>query len=353
MLYLVSDSVMYPGCVECPGEVDVDEPVDVIDLVATGSGQVIDLEAGDLVATAPGQVIDLDAGDLVATAPGHAVDLVATAPSHASGGSESDSGGASNDLVQIWNARWSLSAPIAASGDLVATAASGDWPKRCPGKKLMLEMFSPPRMVPIFCSFGGSGLSLDLKTGWDASTWDDRSKLLRWHSDEKPDVIIGCPPCTMYSQLQHTNKRKMGQDKFDQKLKAAHVLIDFQMSVFKSQVETGHGFIFEHPAGASSWSRPSVRSVAQLPGVLIVNIDQCRYGLTDLEGNLLKKPTRLMFNLGSCAREFSDKRCNCTQPHGQCQGQQRGRSVATHAQVYPPALANAFARCAWEHVNDC
>ena len=234
----------------------------------------------------------------------------------------------------------------------MSTGGPGLWPKRCLDKKLMVEMFSPPRIVPWFCGCGGTGLSLDKTTGWDASLWEDRAKIRKWQEDEKPDVAIGCPPCTMYSSLQHTNKHKIGAEKFAHRLDAANVLLDFQMMCFRCQVEQGCGFIFEHPQNASSWKRDSVKAIARLPGVMILNIDQCRYGLRDPEGNLLQKPTRLMFNLNSCAREFSDKRCICRRgEHGQCQGSQKGRSVATHSQTYPPALAEAFARCAWEYAN--
>ena len=143
----------------------------------------------------------------------------------------------------------------------------------------------------------------------------------------------------------------MGEKKFNAKLDAARSLLEFQMSVFQKQVVGGRGILFEHPAGATSWREPCVRAVAQLPGVYLLNFDQCRYKLTDPNGNALKKPTRLMFNMPSVLTEFSDKRCICVEKHGQCQGRQKGLRVSTFAQVYPHDLACAFAQCAWDYAS--
>ena len=216
---------------------------------------------------------------------------------------------------------------------------------------MMLEMFSPPRIVPLFKEYGGSGISKDATTGWDASRWEDRSSLWAWQLSTKPDVLFGCPPCTMYSKLQLTNKRKMGVETFDKRLADADILLDFQMDSFRQQVRENKGFLFEHPDGASSWKKPSVSSMHLLPGVFAVCFDQCRYGLKDPEGKPLKKPTRLLSNMISVWNEFNGKSCRCLEPHGQCQGRIQGVQVSTYAQVYPPALAAAFAKCCAKHVG--
>ena len=135
----------------------------------------------------------------------------------------------------------------------------------------------------------------------------------------------------------------MGEKKFKAKLDAARPLLEFQMAVFQKQVEGRRGFLFEHPRSATSFKEDCVRGAAQLPGPYLVDFDQCRYKLRDPNGNLLKKPIRLMFNMLSVLMEFSDKRCICVEKHGQCQGSQKGLRVSTFAQVYPPDLARALA----------
>ena len=350
-----------PGQVECPGQVDVDDPGDVLDLendaehddgarpgpeVLDSTSEAPEEGANDLLVVSSDEDMETPWGPVSSDEP------VCSALVPLAG-----AGAGSCHMHHLKRKRDLVAAGYNAGDNAMLTGAMstggpGTWPKRCLDKKLMAELFSPPRIVPRFCACGGTGLSLDIRTGWDASLWEDRGKFQKWQVSEVPDVVVGCPPCTMYSRLQHTNKAKIGEEEFARKLAAADVLLDFQMMCFRCQVKRGCGFIFEHPRGASSWKRESVKSIARLPGVILLDIDQCRYGLTDPEGNLLKKPTRLMFNLTSCAMEFSDKHCICPKgSHGQCQGSQNGRSVATHSQTYPPALAEAFARCAWEYAN--
>eukprot|EP00973_Karenia_brevis_P070042 9737672-Karenia_brevis.AAC.1 len=216
--------------------------------------------------------------------------------------------------------------------------------------KTLLEMFCPPRLVPYFASHGGAGLSKDLKTGWNGMLWEDRSKLLTWVELEMPEIVFGCPPCRMYSKLQMSNRTRVDPAVFQVNLANADVLLDFQMHVFGKQLDGGRSFVFEHPDGASSWKKGSVRSVARREGVFVLLFDQCRYGLKDLQGNPLKKRTKFMSNMISIWNEFGNKFCQCTVPHGQCQGQQDGLSVARHAEVYPPMLAEALAGCCWQHV---
>ena len=234
------------------------------------------------------------------------------------------------------------------------------WPTKPLAARWMLEMFSPPRVVPIFQSMGGHGLSKDsdgigMLRGnavfWDADSLADRAALTRWQKTMHPCVVLGCPPCTMYSKLQDTNKKKMRPGVFEERLKHADLHMDFQMSVFCQQHADGNGFLFEHPAQASSWKKSSVLKVRTLPGVFTVTFDQCVYGLQDVEGNPLKKSTTLMSNMQSVWNEFAGKLCTCSVPHGQCQGVQHGVKISRHAQVYPPRLAAAFARCCAQHAG--
>ena len=56
-----------------------------------------------------------------------------------------------------------------------------------------------------------------------------------------------------------------------------------------------------------------------------------------------------MINMSPFLAESSHKKCCCTTPHCECQGNQRAVSVA----VYPPGSVNPFARCAWEAWDSC
>ena len=60
------------------------------------------------------------------------------------------------------------------------------------------------------------------------------------------------------------------------------------MIACKKQWKKGRYFLFEHPAGASSWEEECVKEVMKLKGVQVVTIDQCQYGLEsrDAEGGV-------------------------------------------------------------------
>ncbi len=50
--------------------------------------------------------------------------------------------------------------------------------------------------------------------------------------------------------------------------------------------------------------------------------------------------------MGAAAEQFSGKLCSCLSGHEMhIQGAQMGHCVSTHAQVYPPLLAQALADC--------
>ena len=70
----------------------------------------------------------------------------------------------------------------------------------------IIEMFSPPRVTKVGKGMGlEAGEAMDLITGWDFSREEDRKKA--WYIKvEKPKLIIGSPPCTMFSVLQHMHK---------------------------------------------------------------------------------------------------------------------------------------------------
>ena len=327
------------GWVECPGPLELDAPTAVVDdpiaVVDLCSDEVVDLCSGEndpieerAQIPLAGPVPDIEIED---NAP-----LSSIVGSHALPDlNKDDNDGDDDDTL----------------GNAPPPCTVLGWPAREVGKPHMLEVYSRPRIVPFFCEKGGTGASVDITTGWDALQWEDRSRLFNYVEETKPDFLSGCPPCTMYSNLQHSNKRKMSPGEYDEKLENAHTMLDLAMELFKLQSAGGRGFLFEHPLAASSWNRASVRAVAQLPGTYIVKFDQCRYSLKNPRGQLIKKPTKIMFNVPSFLHEFTDKKCICTERHAACQGRVDGVSIAAMASVYPPKLASAFAACAWLHVT--
>ena len=61
----------------------------------------------------------------------------------------------------------------------------------------------------------------------------------------------------------------------------------------------GRGFVFEHPAGATSWNNPSLQSLIAMDCVLSVDFDQCATDLRGPNGQPIRKRTRLVSNMPS------------------------------------------------------
>jgi hypothetical protein len=69
------------------------------------------------------------------------------------------------------------------------------------------EVFSPERVNRLATKFGLTpGASLDLTNGWDFSLVADRNRAWKLVKSSTPYVIIGSPPCTLFSNLQELNK---------------------------------------------------------------------------------------------------------------------------------------------------
>ena len=240
--------------------------------------------------------------------------------------------------------------------DAVDVDSSGDediqvdvqlWPVDPNASSTMAELYSRPRVVPIYKQLvpGSIGISCDVDTGWDALDWADRGRFLRWQDEALPKVVITSAPCTVFSQLQHVNKKRRRADVFEKIAVDGKLMLDFSMLVCEKQVDGGRGFIHEHPRYASSWAHPSVVNVMGKPTVRTIDFDQCTVGLKSPSGKLLKKPTRLMTNMASCVFEFQNMTCRCTELHaGQIQGRENGVQVSAHAAVYPPLMVERLAR---------
>ena len=214
-----------------------------------------------------------------------------------------------------------------------------------------LEVFSPPRVGPVLeRDYLANSVSVDLQTGWDSHAWEDRAALWRWIARRQPDVAMLSPPCTMYSNLQIMNRKHVSVEEWTARMDAARQHLEFAVAVATEQARHGRGFVLEHPKLASSWREPCIVTLALQHGTL-VEFDQCRYELRSPAGLLLKKPTRLLTNMPSIVNEFTGKQCTCAVDHGSITGQERGQQVSRLAQIYPPLLVGALARCCAVHMS--
>ena len=119
----------------------------------------------------------------------------------------------------------------------------------------LLELFSPPRVAPVFeASYGGTGVSMDKVNGWDANDFGDVASMWQWLSNTMVEVVILSPPCTMFSTLMCANRHRMPDDIWRSRIAEAIRFWHLAVDVAKFQHQRGLGFVIEHPIGASSWS---------------------------------------------------------------------------------------------------
>ena len=117
----------------------------------------------------------------------------------------------------------------------------------------VVEVFSPERVGEMCKKFGlEQGAAMDLKNGYDFDSAKDRARC--WEEIERsaPLLVIGSPPCTLFSQLQEINKfmyrdNKVWTEKSQQKLQQAKRYIKFCTDIYEYQRSKGRFFLHEHP----------------------------------------------------------------------------------------------------------
>ena len=123
----------------------------------------------------------------------------------------------------------------------------------------IMEVFSPERVATAAEKYRLiPGASLDLTTGWDLSKEDVQEKAWEVVYRDNPFVIIGSPPCTLYSTLQPLTACNMKghaerEATFEQDFDKARRHVAFCIKLYHYQMSKSGFFLHEHPWSASSW----------------------------------------------------------------------------------------------------
>jgi hypothetical protein len=225
------------------------------------------------------------------------------------------------------------------------------------------ELYSPPRVtaaLPRPSAPGWSGLvagsTFDLRAdeagiAWDFTKPHDRKRAWERLRTEEPFLVVGSPPCTMFSRLQlNLNANKMGKIEWERRRREAELLLVFAAAVYALQVRSGRHFLHEHPAGASSWRHPAIAKLYARSGVDAVVANMCEFGLTTSsragDRALAKKPTRFMSSSPAILEALA-RRCRGGHDHSPLLGGTRARDAA----AYPPGLCRAIAQGATEQLR--
>ena len=221
-------------------------------------------------------------------------------------------------------------------------------------KKVVTEMFSPPRVNDHISRHRSAGLScgtsFDLRindqTGesWNFLLPKDRRECWRRLENEDPWVVIGSPPCTDFCPMNiGLNYPKMSAQEVKRRTIESKTLLLFVLSVYKWQARRGKYFLHEHPWTAISWKLSEVIALMNMPGVHVVRGDGCQYGMKveDKDGQIrpARKATGWMSNAKALLNELSRRCRNSCDRHANLMG---GRAAQTA--IYPPELCAAIVR---------
>ena len=160
----------------------------------------------------------------------------------------------------------------------------------------------------------------------------------------KPLFVIGSPPCTALSVMQNINKNRRDPKIVRAEEEEAKEHVRSCVGLCKIQIENRRYFVHEHPAGAASWQMAEMIKVAMMPGVDIVTMDMCCFGMT-AEKDGIEGPVRKRTKIASNSKEVLkriDRKCPNDIP-GEAKHQhivlESGRPK--NAQVYPRAFCGA------------
>ncbi len=210
------------------------------------------------------------------------------------------------------------------------------------GKCDVAEVYSPPRITDVACKMAlKPGWALDLTVTdeddgqpWDLSVEAKRNKARARLDQDRPFMLIVCPMCGPFSSAQNFNYINMTEADVKEKLAKALEHVKFAVELCMRQHAAGRLFLFEHPAGASTWETRLMRELHAREGVFKVNFDFCMAGMKvgDVAGDgkklyPVKKRTGIMTNSHAIYTIFREVQCRGDHVHaeiingktGQCQ----------------------------------
>ena len=238
------------------------------------------------------------------------------------------------------------------------------------GKYHVCEAYSPPRMTVMAARHGlKAGWSFDLTNvdpddgkPWDLSRPEKQAKAMKKLEDDEPMMLVLSPMCGPFSTLQSVfNYPKMQKGEVEDKVRDAMEHVKFCLKLCLEQYRNGRLFLFEHPAGAASWSMKAMQEMKLLDGVQTVKFDFCMLGMRSTndkgEDAAAQKRTQVMTNSNALAVLLTEAQCRGEHEHAQLLG---GRARA--CQEYPDkfcdlvcqAIKRELSTVKWrDKMNDC
>lgn len=176
-------------------------------------------------------------------------------------------------------------------------------PVQANGVMDIAEIYSPPRISEMANKMNlQGGWALDLTTidehdgkPWDFTIEEKKMRCKKKVEADKPFMVIASPMCGPFSSLQNMNYAKMPAAEVKDKLDKAMEHVKFCLEICLKQHMEGRLFLFEHPAGATSWWTTMIEQIAAMEGVYKTTFDFCTVGMQS-GGVAAKKKTKVLTN---------------------------------------------------------
>ena len=97
---------------------------------------------------------------------------------------------------------------------------------------------------------------------WDFTQADKKAKAKKRIIEEKPFLLIGCPPCIPFSTIFETNISRMDPNKVAAMIQVGIEHLNLCAELCQIQIDAGRFFLHEHPLHARSWKVPSMVNIA-------------------------------------------------------------------------------------------
>ena len=181
------------------------------------------------------------------------------------------------------------------------------------------------------------GSSLSLETGWNFCKKLDRQAARALVAKELPYFLALAFPCTFWSVLMNLNPPTNAEERYQE----AITLLRFAIQLAMDQRERGLHFILENPQSSRAWTLDEMIQALEKLEAKTVDFHQCRFKLTDVNGNLHRKATRIATSSDFGIAELDGMKCLGNHTHAPIIG---GASISQRAGQYPWALAQALVR---------
>ena len=173
-----------------------------------------------------------------------------------------------------------------------------------------------------------------------------RERAWNLQEQQRPFLLVGCPPCRPFSSLFESNASRMNPEARKIIIREGIIHVNFCVQLYHKQIKNGGYFLHEHPWGAWSWQLPAMKALMECEGVQLGKGHMCRQGMhvKTKEGDLpVLKATGWLTNSPAILQEMA-KLCKNDGSSSDHKHASLENGCAAKAAVYPEKLCYSILR---------